>query len=254
MQKQRYAMIETYKIMPNPLQPRRNFDPDKLRTLADSISRNGLIQPISVRKTQLGYVLIAGERRLRASKLAGIGKIPCVLVDTDDVGSGVMAMLENLQREDLNFFEEAEGIRSLIEHGGLSQVEAGRLLGKTQPTIANKLRLLLLDQTVRSTILTAGLTERHARALLCVEPEHRPKVLRQIIERELNVGQTEELIDRLNAEHPKRVIRGAPKDLRLFNNSIKHAVTSLNKCGIESRFSMSEFDDRVEYLIWVKKS
>ncbi len=254
MQKQRYAMIETYKITPNPLQPRRHFDPDKLRNLAESISRNGLIQPISVRKTQQGYVLIAGERRLRASKLAGVGKIPCVLVDTDEVGSGVMALLENLQREDLNFFEEADGIRALIEHGGLSQAEAGRLLGKTQPTVANKIRLLLLDDAVRSSILSAGLTERHARALLCFEPDLRPKVLRQVIERGLNVAQTEELISRLNEEHPKRMVRGAPKDLRLFNNSIKNAVGSLNRCGIESRFSMNEFEDRVEYVIWVKKS
>ena len=247
-------MIETYKISPNPLQPRRKFDSEKLRNLAESISQHGVIQPISVRKTQQGYVLIAGERRLRASKLAGIGKIPCMLVDTDEVGSGVMAMLENLQREDLNFFEEAEGIRSLIEHAGISQADAGRLLGKTQPTIANKMRVLLLEESIRSRILSAGLTERHARALLCVEPELRQKVLNQIIEHGLNVAQTEELIERLNVEHPKRIIRGAPKDLRLFNNSIKSAVSSLNKCGIESRFSMNEFEDRVEYMIWVKKS
>jgi len=247
-------MIETYKISPNPLQPRKKFDSEKLRALAESITRHGLIQPISVRKTQQGYVLIAGERRLRASKLAGIGKIPCVLVDTDEVGSGVMAMLENLQREDLNFFEEAEGIRALIEHAGISQAEAGRLLGKTQPTVANKLRLLLLDETLKSNILSAGLTERHARALLSVEPEQRQRVLRLIIDRELNVGQAEELIERLNSEKPKRIIHGAPKDLRLFSNSIKSAVSSLNRCGIESRFSVNEFDDRVEYMIWVKKS
>ena len=186
--------------------------------------------------------------------MAGIGKIPCVLVDTDEVGSGVMAMLENLQREDLNFFEEAEGIRALIEHAGISQAEAGRLLGKTQPTVANKLRLLLLDEALKSNILSAGLTERHARALLSGEPEQRQRVLRLIIDRELNVGQAEELIERLNSEKPKRIIHGAPKDLRLFSNSIKSAVSSLNRCGIESRFSVNEFDDRVEYMIWVKKS
>ena len=242
--------IETYKIAPNPMQPRREFDAEKLEELSRSIALHGLIQPITVRRRGRGYELVAGERRLRAAKMAGVSAIPCVVTDTDDAGSGLLALLENVQRENLNFFEEAEGLRAVIENGGLSQSEAAALVGKTQPTVANKLRLLALDSDIQRGIIAAGLTERHARALLTVDPDKRADVLNRIVAQGLNVAQTEALISRMSEEKPRRQqTRGAIKDLKMFDNSLQNAVKTLRRCGIRSQILCREKERWVEYTV-----
>ncbi|MBQ1978151.1 MAG: ParB/RepB/Spo0J family partition protein, partial [Ruminococcus sp.] len=151
--------IPTIQIRPNKTQPRKSFDEDKLRLLSQSIVNNGILQPLTVRRlSQTEYELVAGERRLRAAALAGLTKVPCVLIKCTDKESAIFALLENIQRSDLNMFEEAKGISRLIRKFGLTQEEAARKLGKKQSTVANKLRLLKLSIEEQDWILQAGLS------------------------------------------------------------------------------------------------
>ncbi len=239
-------------LRPNPQQPRVVFDAGELESLADSIRQNGLLQPLSVKRADGGYRLIAGERRLRAARLAGLDRVPCVVVETADENLAALALVENVQRSPLNFFEEAEGIEAVMRQRGISQAEAARLLGRAQPTVANKLRLLALTPAERGVILDNGLTERHARALLALTPEQRSVALCRIIARGLNVAQTEALVARMPAEasaRPKR--KGAIRDLRLFTNSLNGALKTLRCCGLEPRMSRRETEEWVEYVIRV---
>ena len=160
----RVIQVEVEKIEPNPYQPRRTFD--DIDSLAQSIKQNGLLQPLTVRRTDDGYQLVAGERRLRAAKMLGMEFVPCIPVTITERNSAVMALIENIQRKDLSYFDEAEAIAKLIDFYGMTQEDAAIKLGKSQPSIANKLRLLKLDEEVREKLSEYGLTERHARALL----------------------------------------------------------------------------------------
>ena len=189
--------IPIIKIRPNKAQPRKVFNEDELSALSRSIAENGILQPLTVRKaSQSEFELIAGERRLRAAILAGMKRVPCIIVKCSDKESAVYALLENLQRADLGIFEEARGISRLIRRYGLTQEQAADKLGKTQSTIANKLRLLKLSGEEQEWIENAGLTERHARALLRIDDEDiRREVLSKIISDNLNVSQTEKLVD-----------------------------------------------------------
>ena len=190
--------IPIIKIRPNKAQPRKLFSEDELKSLSRSIAENGILQPVTVRKiSATEYELVAGERRLRASALAGLKKVPCIIVKCTDKESAVYALLENLQRADLGIFEEARGISRLIRRYGLTQEQAAEKLGKTQSTIANKLRLLRLSSEEQEWIEKSGLSERHARALLKLDNENaRRDVLSQVITEGLNVSQTEAALKR----------------------------------------------------------
>lgn len=255
-EKCKVIQVDINSVYPNPAQPRRSFDEEELLELAKSIRVNGLIQPITVRKLKNGYELIAGERRLRACKLAGLQTIACIIKNCTPEKSAILAMTENLQRQDLQIFEEAEGIRRLIEEWHVTQEEAAYRLGKSQSTLANKLRLLKLNEEERVKITENKLTERHARALLKIKDEKlRGKVLDQIIEKKLNVMQSEELVDKsLDGEKPKQKRTIVVKDVRVFFNTISHAIKTMKKSGIDAQTLNSETDDYYECLVRIPKS
>ena len=193
------------KIVPNPAQPRKDFPEAELEQLAESIRQNGVLQPIIVRRDRDRYVLVAGERRWRASQMAGMKTIPAIVQELSQKDSAVMALIENLQRSDLNFFEEAAAIYSLMQERSVTQEEAARRLGMSQPTLANKVRLLRFTGEEQRIILEGKLTERHARALLRLDdPIQRARTMNTIIRRGLNVAQSEELIKLLLEEKQKK--------------------------------------------------
>ncbi|MCR5484779.1 MAG: ParB/RepB/Spo0J family partition protein [Clostridiales bacterium] len=251
-------LIPQEEIVPNRSQPRKRFDCDELEGLADSIRLNGIIQPLSVRLRDDGkYELIAGERRLLAARTVGLTCIPCILMKADDELSAVYALIENLQRQSLGFFEEAEAIAALIKNYGLSQEEVALRLGKAQPTVSNKLRLLKLPKDVRYEIVRSDLTERHARALLKLENEAQLKrALSIIVERHLNVGETERLVMQMlkNGVKPKKPPLKLFKDLRIFVNTLNHAVDVMRKSGIEADSVKSETEEYIEYVVRIPKN
>jgi len=192
-----FRQIPVDLIIPNPNQPRLVFDEDALQSLSQSISLHGVITPLSVRRIKGGYELISGERRLRASKMAGLKTVPCYIIQTDARESSFMAMVENIQRRDLDFFEEALSLRCLIEKYGLTQAQAAEQVGRTQSSVANKLRLLRLSPETVEAVRTFGLTERHARALLTLPDELQELTARHIGEQKLNVAESEQYISSL---------------------------------------------------------
>jgi ParB family chromosome partitioning protein len=247
-------------IKQNSYQPRKYFDQESLMELAESIKEYGVLQPISVRKNGTDfYELIAGERRLRASQLAGLNDIPAIIVDISDAQSALMALIENLQREDLNFFEEAEGYYSLIKDHGLTQEELASKLGKKQSTIANKLRILKLPDEVKKTVKENGLTERHARALLKLPDEKcQIKVLNEVVKRNLNVKATEDLIERelfkINAENKQKNKKVKYKwtiNPRVITNTLKQIM---DKNGINAEYSHREKEDYLEIIVKIPKA
>ena len=192
-------MIPIDLIRPNPYQPRKKFDQSSMDELCKSIKQYGVIQPINVRKiSNTHYELVAGERRLRATAMSGQKEIPAIIVDVGEDDSAVMALIENLQRENLGYMEEAEGYLNLIKEHGLTQEELAQKIGKSQSTIANKIRLLRLPPMVKKILADNGLTERHARALLKLNDEQlQLKVLQKVVEKGLNVRKTEELVQKV---------------------------------------------------------
>lgn len=250
-------------IYPNPAQPRKIFDKSDLLDLSNSISEHGLIQPITVRHSENKgiYELVAGERRLRASALAGLTDIPCIISDIDDCQSSLIALVENLQRCDLDFFEEAAGIFNLIKTYGFSQEEAAKKLGKSQSAISNKLRLLKLDPEVIHRITLNGLSERHARALLRLSSrEEQLDTLDKIIKRHMTVCETDQYIDRLlikqaiEPEKKPKIQAFVFKDLRLFLNTINHAVDTMRSSGIEAEIDRTEDDSSIRMTISIPKN
>lgn len=254
--------IPIIKIRPNKSQPRHVFNEDELAALSRSISENGVLQPITVRRiSATEYELIAGERRLRASVLAGLKKIPCIVIKCSDKESAVFALLENLQRSDLGFFEEARGISKLIRRFGITQEEAARKLGKSQSTIANKLRLLKLTYEEQEWILNAGLTERHARALLRIDDKDvRREALSKIISDKLNTQQTDSLVSiMLNSlEQPvirqKGISKVVIKDVRIFVNTINKAIDTMRLAGIDAQSNKTDCENFIEYTIRIPKT
>lgn len=253
--------VRISEISRNPNQPRRYFDPEAIATLAESIRQYGVLNPLTVRRTAGGgYELVAGERRLRAARVAGLTDVPCLLINADGEDSSVIALVENLQRRDLDFFEEANGFKRLIDQFGLTQEEAARKVGKTQSAVANKLRLLRLSQQNMELIRRNNLTERHARALLRLSEEaDRINVTNYIIEHELNVSRTEEYIDEfLKAkEKPeplpeqdggRHVVR-LFKDVRFFLNTLNRAVGVMVDAGIGATVQQQESDDGLTLTI-----
>lgn len=255
----RIVYIAVDEIKPNPNQPRKLFEPDSLRELSDSISKFGVLQPLSVRKRNGTYELVAGERRLRASKMAGLHEVPCILLGVDREQSSVLSLIENLQRRDLDFIEEAEGIARLILSFGLSQEEAAKRIGKSQSAVANKLRILKHPQEVLDRLRKYNLTERHARALLRLENEQdRIDTVEYIAENQLNVAQTEELIEEaLNNPVIKAVQKARRtyviKDVRIFMNTIKHAVSVMRDSGVDADYGKVEDDQNITLTIRIPK-
>ena len=240
------------KIAPNPYQPRRQFSREQLEELAQSIRAYGVMQPVTVRLINgTSYELVAGERRLRASRLAGLAEIPAVLVHISDQDSAVLALIENLQRQSLNYIEEAEGFANLMTDYGFTQEQLAQKLGKNQSTIANKLRILRLPRKVQDALLENSLTERHARALLRLEGEERQlEAIARIVQAGLTVQRTEELVEVMlrRDEEQKRQARRTQvktyiKDLRLFTNTIRQAVDLMNHAGVATAYEVEDNKD-----------
>ena len=246
------------KILPNPSQPRKVFQEEELEGLAQSIAENGLLQPVTVRRENGTYYLIAGERRLRACKLAGLKEIPALVADCEPEDSAVLALLENLQRKDLQMFEQANAIVNLLREWQITQEEAAKRLGMSQSYLANKIRLLKLSPEEQEEIVKHHLSERHARALLRVDDMTlRQKLLATVIERGLNVAQTEELAAAaLQPKNPagKRKRTFIAKDIRLFINTIDHAVDAMKTAGIPAQTEKKETEEYIECTVRIPKS
>lgn len=258
-------------IRPNPYQPRKTFNDEGLDELKQSIQNYGVIQPILVRKLGDGFELIAGERRLRASKLAGLKEIPAIVKELPDRELAVITLVENLQREDLNYLEEAEGYQKLIQDYNLTQEELAHRIGKSQSTIANKLRLLRLPASVKAIISQEMLSERHARALLRLPDEtSQLRVLQEIQQKNLNVRETDNLVEQIMCEIaasadkragaqsaqetpvPKRRVIKLFKDVRIFLNTIRKAVSIMQDAGIDVHLQEKDREDHMEVSIIIR--
>ena len=253
--------IEVSKIVPNPNQPRKEFADEAILKLADSIRQYGIIQPLTVRQTGDGYELISGERRLRASKELGMETVPCVIMNVNEMKSAEMSIIENLLREDLNIFEQAHAIETLIDTYDLTQEQIAKKLSNSQSFIANKLRLLRLGDEEREKILKNNLTERHARALLRIyDTDTRRKVLDRIIEEGLNVTRSEELIEKIIVSSKIEARDNIPqsvktfKDVKSFYLAIDRAIDSVKNSGINIKSRRIENDEFTELTILIPKT
>ncbi len=248
--------IPIEKIIANPEQPRQIFDEEGIKELSDSIMAFGVLQPITVRAIDDYYELVMGERRLRASEMAGLKMIPAMIMQSSQVDSALMAIVENLQRVDLNFVEEAEGIRRLVEVHGMSQKDVAKRVGKNQSTVSNKLRILKLSPKVRDEMVVAGLSERHARAFLKLEdPILQEKVLNQVIKNDLNVKKTEEIIEtylELSTPKKKKNIRGV-FNYKIYINTLKQAYQAIKDTGLNAEFNHKDNGDHIEVIVRIPK-
>ena len=264
--KEKVVQIETDKIDPNPYQPRRDFDAEKIKELAQSIKVYGLLQPIIVRQVEKDtdrYQLIAGERRLKACQELGRQSIGAVMRELPDNAVATIALIENLQRENLNFLEEAEGYVRLMEEFNLTQEVLAQRLGKSQSTIANKIRLLKLPESVKNQMLSGAITERHARALLKLDsPQKQTELVEEVKRKGLNVKETEKRIeDKMSATEPssqkgqKKTTTGkvVVRDMRIFLNTIRHAVDAIERAGLTPEVKEKESDDYFEITVRLPK-
>lgn len=248
--------VET--IRPNPRQPRRLFDEGALRELAASIRRHGVVQPLVVRRRPDGWELVTGERRLRAARLAGLAAVPCVEAEVDERESALLALVENLQRQDLHYFEEAAAIASYLRQSGVTQEEAAAQLGRSASAVANKLRLLRLSPACQALLLEKGLTERHARALLRLEDEEeRLSAARKAAERSWNVAQTEQYVERrlqqLQTAAPAGRRTYILKDVRLFLNSVDRGLRIVREAGVEARCLREDTEEEIVMTIRIPR-
>lgn len=255
-------------ISPNPVQPRRHFDEEALRELSDSIRSYGILNPLTVRLRCGKYELVAGERRLRAAKLAGLTEVPCLLVDVNMEDAGLLALVENLQRKDLDYLEEAEGLRRLIRMFGLSQEEAARRIGKSQSAVANKLRLLKLPEDVLEALRKNRLSERHGRALLRLpDPERQRAALGAMLEQRMNVAAAEAYVEALLSPPEPEPEKAPPppeprgrkktfvmKDLRLFLNTVSRSVDLMKQGGVAADMRREETEDALILTISIPKA
>lgn len=259
MEAQRQVLsIPVAELSPNPFQPRRKFDQEGLRELADSIRENGILQPLTVRRTTQGWQLVAGERRLRAARLAGLSEVPCLECPADDETSALLALMENLQRRDLHYLEEAAALASFIRKTGMTQEAAAEKLGLSSSALANKLRLLRLSPACCRILAERNLTERHARALLRLPDEsERLSALRHIAAAELNVARAEQYIDRrilaLQRTPPPGRKTYVLKDVRLFLNSVDRGLRLIRDAGIAAEGRREETEDAILLTIRIPK-
>ena len=252
----RVLFLPVEAIAPNPDQPRRTFAQGELEELAASIREMGLLQPLTVRRRESGWELVAGERRLRAAKLAGLTEVPCLSLQVDGAASSLLALVENLQRKDLDFWEEALALDKLITAYRLSQEEAARRIGKSQSAVANKLRLLKLPDEALALLRAHGATERHARALLRLDsPERQLEAAEQVAARGLTVAQTEALVEQLLGDSPRR--RKKPtfilKDVRLFLNTLSRSLELVRSAGVDARCRRQDTDDEILLTIRIPR-
>ena len=251
METGRVMFLPARTIRPNPAQPRKIFREEALGELAESIRQHGILQPLSVRRVGNGYELIAGERRLRAAQMAGLTEIPCIIMNMDDRESGMAAMVENLQRQDLDFVEEAQGISRLMETWNMSQDQVAKLLGKSQSAVANKLRLLRHSPQVLQLLRETGLTERHGRALLKLKSEEEKVAAILVMQAQsMNVARAEKYIQELqkNAEKgPQRVNVG------MFLNNLNQSLARIQSSGIPAVSERRETEDEIVLTITIPK-
>jgi len=253
----RVLFLPVEAITPNPNQPRKQFSQQELEELASSIQALGILQPLTVRRRDGNWELIAGERRLRAAKLAGLEQVPCLAVQTDSQSSSLLALVENIQRRDLDFWEEALALRQLIDTYHLSQDETARRLGKSQSAVANKLRLLKLPEKVLSTLRDGGCSERHARALLrLTDPGQQQTAAQRILSQQLTVAQTDALVDMLlSAEKTpaKRSPTFIVKDIRLFLNAITHSLDVMRSAGVNAQCRREDTEEEILLTIHIPR-
>ncbi len=251
METGRVMFLPARAIRPNPSQPRKIFREEALAELADSIRQHGILQPLSVRRVGGGYELVAGERRLRAAQMAGLSEIPCIVMNMDDRESGMAAMVENLQRQDLDFVEEAQGISRLMEAWNMSQDQAAKLLGKSQSAIANKLRLLRHSPRVLQRLRETGLTERHGRALLKLKTEEEKLAAISVMAQQaMNVARAEKYIQELQKsaeKNPQRVNVG------MFLNHLSQSLARIQSSGIPAVSERRETEDEIVLTITIPK-
>jgi len=250
--------LPTADIHPNPYQPRQVFQEEGLRELSASIQAHGILQPLTVRRTADGWELIAGERRLRAAKLAGLETVPCIESTATDDESALLALVENLQRQDLHYFEEAAAIAEYIQKTRITQEETAARLGRSASSLANKLRLLRLSPSCRALLVEHGLTERHARSLLRLEDEsERLMALKHIADHQLNVAQTEQYIDRRLEALQSVPAAGRRtfilKDVRLFLNSLDRGLRLVREAGVDAAYDRQETEEDILLTIRIPK-
>ena len=251
METGRVVFLPIRSIRPNPAQPRRVFREEALKELSESILRHGILQPLSVRRCEGGYELICGERRLRAAQMAGLTDVPCILMQMDDRESGMTAMIENLQRQDLDFVEEAQGISRLMGQFGMSQEQTARLLGKSQSAIANKLRLLRHSEPVLEALRQAELTERHARALLKLPDEDtKLRAIAEISRQSMSVARTESYVESLLAQPREKEARA---NVAAFLNTLTQSLAKIQLSGIGAVSERRETDSQIVLTITIPK-
>ena len=255
---QKVLWLPASDIRPNPMQPRKVFEEQGIRELADSIRRHGILQPLTVRRVLGGWELVAGERRLRAARLAGLQRVPCLEAEADDRVSALLALVENLQRKDLHYLEEAEAIAAFLRQTGMTQEAVAGQLGMSPSALANKLRLLRLSPACRALLVEHGLTERHARCLLRLEDEgERLTALRKAAEHRWNVAQTEQYVERrlaaLQSTPPAGRRTYIIKDVRLFLNSVDRGLRLIRDAGVDARTEREETEDGIVLTIRIPK-
>ena len=243
METGRVVFLPLRAVRPNPAQPRKIFREEALQDLAESIRQHGILQPLSVRRSGAGYELIAGERRLRAAQIAGLGEIPCIVMTMDDKESGLAAMVENLQRQDLDFIEEARGIQSLMDKWAISQEQTAKMLGKSQSAIANKLRLLKHSDPVLDALRGANLTERHARALLKLTSESQKlEAIKVIGQLDMNVAKTEQYIQSLLEQGPKQERQ---PNVTAFIRNLTQSLSKIQLAGVRAISERKETENEI---------
>ena len=257
METGRVVYLPVGAIQPNPSQPRKVFDPVCLQELASSIVQYGILQPLTVRRSGRGYELVAGERRLRAARIAGLTEVPCIVMALDEEESGMLALVENLQRRDLDFIEEAAGLARLMRLYGLSQEQAAMRVGKSQSAVANKLRLLRHSEQVLDALRQNHLSERHARALLKLNGEQEKlDVISVIAVENLNVTQTEQYIERLLSQKEKLPRADKPqeeRDVRVFLNTLNRNLERIRSAGFPADCGRDENENEIVLTIRIQK-
>ncbi len=252
----RIVMIASAKIKPSRYQPRIRFDEEALEELAESIRENGLIQPITVRKMDDQYEIIAGERRYRACQMAGYTEIPCYIMSPTEEQAAQMALVENVQRENLSAIEEAKSYVQIMRQSGMTQEQVAKRIGKSQSAVANKIRLLNLPEEIQQAVIDGKISERHARALLSAPPEKQKEVYHTIVGKGMNVRQSEEYIEKMNGPqkvHRRQKTKGFTRNVQIAINSVNQCAKMIEKMGIKTKVETEDRDDEVRMIIRIPK-
>lgn len=240
-------MVPIEKIVPNPYQPRLEFNQESLMDLAQSIRENGLIQPITLKENNGQYEIIAGERRYRASMMIGMTEIPANIMDVNEASMAELALVENIQRENLSAIEEAKAYVQILKVSGCTQSELALKMGKSQSSIANKIRLLNLSENVQNAVSSKIITERHARSLIGTSAQKQEEILDKIVKKGLNVSQTEKLVKQEKKE--KAVKKGFARDIKVAVNTIRQAYGMIARFNIKA--DLNEFEDEDGYTMTI---